>query len=252
MATTEGGIAIHLAAERVFTLFGLPITNTLLTTWLTIVVIALIAFLVGRNPKMIPRRAQGFFELLFTSVMDFMTETLESKDRARRFFPLVMSIFLFILIANLVGLFPGIDSIGLIKGDPGHEHLVAFFHPVNTDLNATLAVTIVAFLSIEIAGVTTIGLLKYAGKFVNFKSPIGFVVGIIELISELARLISFSFRLFGNIFAGKTLILVIMFFVPFIVPVPFILFEVFVAFVQAAIFALLTLFFIKIAIEEPH
>jgi len=252
MAIEEGGISIHLAAEQVFTLFGVPITNTLMTSWLTMVVIAVLAIFVGRNIKEIPGRIQGFFELTFSTIIDFMEETLESKELTRKYFPLIMSIFLFVLLTNLIGLLPGVDSIGFIKGEPGHEHLLAFFHPANTDLNATLALTIVAFLAIEVAGVTTIGFLKYTGKFVNFKSPIGFVVGIIELISEVARLISFSFRLFGNIFAGKTLILVIMFFVPFVLPVPFILFEVFVGFVQAAIFALLTLFFIKIAVTEPH
>ena len=97
-----------------------------------------------------------------------------------------------------------------------------------------------------------LGALKYASKFISFKSPLSFVIGIIELISEMARIITFSFRLFGNIFAGKVLILVLMAFVPLILPVPLLAFEVFVGFIQAAIFALLTLFFIKIAVEEPH
>ncbi len=111
---------------------------------------------------------------------------------------------------------------------------------------------IVAFFTIEIAGVLAIGLFKYTHKFLNFSSPLAFVIGLIELISELARLISFSFRLFGNIFASKTLLLVIMFFVPYILPVPILAFEVFVGFIQAFVFAVLTLFFIKLATEEPH
>jgi F-type H+-transporting ATPase subunit a len=105
---------------------------------------------------------------------------------------------------------------------------------------------------IEVAGVMFIGVLKYGGKFVNVKSVIGFFVGLIELISELARLISFSFRLFGNMFAGEVLILVTMFFVPYLGPVPLMLYEVGVGLIQASIFALLTLFFIKLAVTEPH
>jgi F-type H+-transporting ATPase subunit a len=100
--------------------------------------------------------------------------------------------------------------------------------------------------------VITLGLFKYGGKFINFHSPLGFVIGLIELISEIARLISFSFRLFGNIFAGKTLLVVVMFFVPYVLPVPLLAFEVFVGFIQAFIFSILTLFFIKLAVTEPH
>jgi F-type H+-transporting ATPase subunit a len=131
-------------------------------------------------------------------------------------------------------------------------HFTPFLYPANTDLNITLAFAIIAFLTIEFAGFATIGFFKYAGKFINFSSPLAFIIGIIELISELARLISFSFRLFGNIFAGKTLLVVIMFFVPYVVPVPLIAFEVFVGFIQAFIFSILTLFFIKLAAAEPH
>ena len=123
---------------------------------------------------------------------------------------------------------------------------------MNTDLNVTLALAIISFLVIELTGIITIGFLKYFTKFVNLKSVLGFFIGIIELFSEIARLISFSFRLFGNIFAGEVLILVAIAFVPLIAPVPLMLFEVFVGFIQAAIFSLLTLFFIKIAVTEPH
>lgn len=248
----EEGIVIHLAAEKVTELFGIPITNTLITSWLTIALLAIIAILVGRRVKIIPGKLQLMFEEMFSWVINFMAETLEDRKLAEKFFPLIMSMFLFILFGNLLGLFPGIGSITIIKEVHGHIENIALFHPINTDLNVTLAMTIIAFLVIEISGVVILGALKYGSKFVNFKSVIGFLVGIIELFSEIARLISFSFRLFGNMFAGKTLILVVMFFVPYILPVPLMLFEAFVGFIQAAIFALLTLFFIKIAIAEPH
>jgi F-type H+-transporting ATPase subunit a len=97
-----------------------------------------------------------------------------------------------------------------------------------------------------------LGFFKYAGKYVNLKSPVGFAVGIIELISNLGRLISFSFRLFGNIFAGEVMILVASFFLPYLLPVPLMAFEMFVGLIQAIVFAMLTLFFIKLAIAEPH
>ena len=177
-------------------------------------------------------------------------ETLESRDMARRFFPLLITIFLFIFTSNMLEFTPGVGSVGIFRSWGGE--FVPLFRSVNTDLNVTLTLAIMSFLIIEVTGVLTIGVAKYARKFFNFHSGIGFVVGIIELFSELARLVAFSFRLFGNIFAGEVLILVIIHFAPYVAPVPLMAFEVFVGFIQAAIFALLTLFFIKIAIMEPH
>jgi F-type H+-transporting ATPase subunit a len=123
---------------------------------------------------------------------------------------------------------------------------------VNADLNSTLSLAIIAFLVIELSGIFMLGILKYGSKFVSIRSPMDFAIGLLEIIGNLARLISFSFRLFGSIFAGEVLILVVSTFVPYVVPVPIMLFEVLIGFLQAAIFALLTLAFIKIAIAEPH
>lgn len=267
--------AIHIALkpEIVAEVFGLPITNTLITSWAVMAVLLLIAFFVGRNVKLIPSKIQTLFELMFGGILNYMEETLESRKLAIRFFPLILTLFLFIFTANALEFTPGIGSITVtpvnqeeIHGagpqvahevpHEGGEHAesVPLLRSVNTDLNATLALAIIAFFVIEFTGVAVLGFLKYAGKFVNFKSVLGFLIGIIELFSEIARLISFSFRLFGNIFAGEVLILVVMFFVPVLLPVPLMLFELFVGFMQAAIFALLTLFFIKIAVTpmEEH
>jgi F-type H+-transporting ATPase subunit a len=170
---------------------------------------------------------------------------------ARRFFPLLVTIFLFVFTSNLLEFTPGIGSIGIYRSWGGE--FVPLLRSVNTDLNVTLTLAILSFLVIEITGAVTIGVWRYAGKFINFHGGvIGFFVGIVELFSEVARVISFSFRLFGNIFAGEVLILVVTYFLPVVAPVPVMAFEIFVGFVQAAIFALLTLFFIKIAIMEPH
>lgn len=252
------GISIHLAPDVVGHVFGVPITNTLITVWLTMGVLILLALLVRSKLAMVPGKLQIVFELIIGGVFNYMTEVLGREDYARKFFPVVMTIFLFILLMNWIGLLPGVDAIGYYTAADSHdshgvvEKFIPFLHPAATDLNITIGFAIVAFLTIEFAGVLLLGLWKYGGKFINFRSPIGFVIGIIELISELARLISFSFRLFGNIFAGKTLIVITMFFVPLFLPIPLLAFEAFVGFIQAFIFAILTLFFIKIAVEEPH
>lgn len=246
------GISIHLAPEVIGHLGDLPLTNTLLTVWLTIAVLVGLAFLVRRRLALVPDRVQMLAELVVGGAYDYVEKVLASEALARRFFPIIATLFLLILGANWLGLLPGIDSVGLWSSHGGEEKLVPFFHPANTDLNVTLALAIIAFLTVEFAGVAALGALKYAGKFVNFKSPLAFLIGIIELFSELARLVSFSFRLFGNIFAGKTLIVVAIFFVPYLVPVPLLAFELFVGLIQAFIFSVLTLFFIRLAVEEPH
>jgi len=243
----EEGLSITLAPFRLGELWGLPITSTLLTSWVVVVILLAGAFFLGRNLKMVPAKGQIAVEGILGGALSYMEGVLEDKTLARRYFPLIITIFLYIAVANLIGLFPFIGAVG-IHGEGGHNGLIPLFYPVNTDLNVPIALAVISFITIEFAGITAMGFLKYAGKFVNFRSVIGFIVGIIELISEIARLLTFSFRLFGNIFAGKVLILLALAFLPYLLPVPLLFYEVFVGVIQAIIFALLTLFFIKIAV----
>jgi F-type H+-transporting ATPase subunit a len=246
----QSGIQVILAPEVIGHIGSLAITNTLITSWVVVVLLIIVAFLIGSRLKMTPSRPQVLFEWLVGFIYDYVAETLESRDLARTFFPYLCTIFLFIFTSNLIEFTPGIGSIGFFQADGG---FVPLFRSVNTDLNVTLMLAILSFLTIEVTGFAVIGFWKYAGKFFNFHGGfVGFFVGIFEFLSELSRLISFSFRLFGNVFAGEVLILVVTYFLPIIAPVPVMAFEIFVGFVQAAIFALLTLFFIKIAIMEPH
>lgn len=254
----EEGIKVHLDPYIVTTIGMMPITATLLTAWLTMLLLLTIGWYIGRNPKLIPTKIQSFFELILGGILDYMSTVLENRSLARRYFPVITTIFFFILFMNWLGLFPGVTSIGYYDAE---QHFIPFLYPPATDLNITIALAIVSFVVIEFAGIVALGVWRYAGKFINlsflqsftFNNVLGFFIGIIELISELARLISFSFRLFGNIFAGKTLLLVVMALVtPYILPVPLLAYELFVGFIQAFVFAILTLFFIKVAVEEPH
>jgi len=243
------GLHITLAAEELFSVWGLPVTNTLLTVWVVIALLLLAGYLVGRRVRLIPGKVQNAFEMLFEFVFNYIEETLGSRALAERFFPLIVTLFLFIFAANLFEFLPFVESIGIRHG----EEFIPLLRSANTDLNVTLALALIVFLTIEITGVVVLGFLKYWSKFVNLKGGVlGFLIGLIEFVSNLARLISFSFRLFGNIFAGGILIAVAVAFVPLLLPVPIMLFETFVGLIQAAIFSLLTLAFIKIAITEPH
>lgn len=254
-AAEEGaGIAVHLNPYIVGQIGNMPITATLLTSWLSMLLLLALVIMATRHLKILPGKIQSLWELIIGGTFDYMVDTLESRALARKYFPVVMTIFLFILTMNWVGLLPGVTSIGYWSGHGEEKHLVPYLYPPATDLNITIALALIAFFTIEVAGVMAIGLFKYTGKFINFRSPLGFVIGIIELISELARLVAFSFRLFGNIFAGKVLLLVVMFLAtPYILPVPLMAYEMFVGLIQAFIFAILTLYFIKIAVtEEQH
>jgi F-type H+-transporting ATPase subunit a len=246
------GLHIALAPEVLGHIGSFPVTNTLVTALFVSVLLMVVGFFSVRGLRLVPGKFQTLIETILGGVLDYMEEVLGDKKAALRFFPLIATLFIFILTANWLGLFPGVNSIGLWHEKDGHHALQSILYPIATDLNVTLALAVIVFLVIETAGVLMLGFLNYAGKFVNFKSPLAFFIGIIELFSEVARLVSFSFRLFGNIFAGKVLILIALAFVPVLLPVPLMLFEVLVGFIQAAIFALLTLFFIKLAITEAE
>lgn len=244
----HSAINVVLSAEQLGSVFGFPITNSLLMTWLVMAMLIAFAYFFGRSLKLVPGKLQAGIEWGYETVLAYMTETLESETLARRFLPLVASIFLFIVVGNELEFFPGVGSIGFFHG----TEFAPLLRAPAADLNFTLALAVICFLTIEITGVVALGFLKYAGRFVNLKSPVGFAVGLIEILSNLGRLISFSFRLFGNIFAGEVMILVASFFLPYFLPVPLMAFEMFVGFIQAIVFAMLTLFFIKLSIEEPH
>lgn len=245
----ESGLHIALAAERLFHVWGFPITNATLAMWLSMAVLIGLAYFVGRNPKLVPGKLQNLVEMVFEYLLDMMEKTLNSRALALRYFPFITTVFVFILAMNWLHFLP---IFGTFTVEHGHEH-VPLFHGATADLNTTLALAIISFFVIELSGILTLGILKYGSKFVNFSGgAMGFIVGLLELVGNLARLVSFSFRLFGAIFAGEVLLMVIRTFVPYVLPVPLMAFEAFIGLLQAAIFAILTLAFIKIAIEEPH
>ena len=245
----EDSIHIALKPFIVGDFLGVPITASMITAWLTMLLLAVATFFIGRNLRMVPNKLQSVSEMLVGGVYDYVKDVLGSSDLANRYFPIIITIFIFVLLLNWLGLLPGVAAIGTYNSTGDFTPLL---YPSATDINITIAFAIVAFVTIQLAGVIALGAFKYTGKFINFKSPFGFIMGIIDLISELTRLISFSFRLFGNVFAGKTLLVVVIFFVPYFLPIPMYAFEVLFGFVQAFIFAILTLFFIKLAISEPN
>jgi len=260
---------IKLAPDVIFNIGPLPVTNTLFATWITIIVLVVITFFATRRQDLIPRGIQNFAEWAVESLLG-LVESVAGKERGKKFFPLVATFFIFILFANLLDILPGVDTIGWVNltaiqqahlappasiflfGDYSNK-IVPWLRPATTDLNLTIGMALVSVIVTQFFGFSMLGAKHYLGRFFKFTSPINFYVGLLELVSEIARTISLSFRLFGNIFAGTIVLAIFALLLPVIGGVVFIPFELFVAFLQAFIFALLTLVFLQIATsEEEH
>jgi len=243
---------ISINAETVFMIGDFPVTNSILATSLFVVILAIITYVGTRKMKSRPKGLQNILEMVVESIHNLTNSLIDNKRVAKIIFPLIATFFIFIIVNNWAGLLPGFGSIGIYEMKEGHEVFVPLFRSANADLNTTLMLSLISVIVIQIVGIGVVGLKSYSKKFFNFSSPILFFVGILELISEFIKIISFSFRLFGNVFAGEVLLLVITMLVPYILPMPFYGLELFVGFIQALVFMMLTLVFIKMAAIEAH
>jgi F-type H+-transporting ATPase subunit a len=357
---------IEIKAETVANIGPFPLVNTYITSLTVVIVLVLVAYFATRKINIIPRGLQNAVEAVMEAFYNICINTAGEKN-GRRFFPVIMTIFTFIWIANWMALLPFFNVIGSVEkvnaeefhkeavvfgksagvsfiksnqkalefevdtskcaqyetaatgtsaesnpakhdscitgqralamaqkidakehtasgvascsGTPGDAPydqclvhasdkaledlsadgktlgiLIPYFRSMNTDINSPLSIAIMAMIFIEFWGITALGALKYGGKFLNLSSPIAFFVGILEFIAEIARIISFTFRLFGNMLAGEILLLVMTFLLPFLVALPFYALETFVGVIQAFVFAMLTLVFAVLAVSshEDH
>ncbi|MBI2984768.1 MAG: F0F1 ATP synthase subunit A [Candidatus Kerfeldbacteria bacterium] len=246
-------LSISLAAEPIAHVLGFPITNSMIGTLAAVAVIAIVARRATRRLQAVPSRWQVAAEATVDGLLGLVDSVTNDRQQTRRFFPVVATIFLFILTMNWLGLLPFFGPIGWREIEHGRETFVPFFRSGSADLNMTLAIALISVIGTQVVGILAVGAKKYGQKFLNLKNPIFTFVGLIEFISEFTKMISFSFRLFGNIFAGEVLLLVIASLVPLLAPVPFYFLEIFVGLIQAFVFALLTLVFFKIAATaEEH
>ncbi|MFA6457946.1 MAG: F0F1 ATP synthase subunit A [Patescibacteria group bacterium] len=291
---------VSLTAEKIFDLGPLPVTNSLLTTWVVLVLVGIFAVVFRARLKRSPAGVQNVIELAIESFHDLAESVTNNFKQARQFFPIVFTIFLFVLLNNWAGLLPGVGSIGFFEEEKTteesaipeaplaqneelsgeslvapdvvslsesteviaenetveegahaesaehHAVFVPIFRAGTADLSFTLALAFVAVILVQVMGIASLG-GGYFKKFFNFSNPIHFFVGILEIVSEFSKMISFSFRLFGNIFAGEVLLAVIISLAPFVVPMPFYGLEIFVGLIQALVFSVLTLVFFKMA-----
>ena len=316
---------IQIKPETLYSVWKINITNTMVTSWLVVALMIALVYLASRRWQLVPRGVQNLLEAIIEGFYNLVVSIAGEKN-GRRFFPVVATIFFFIVFANWFSLFPIFNVIGL--GQEGEHGLVMektdlgplpttyvglssldqlsgrtideddpeaaqkaeqerdkgnfvgelrpFLRGINTDLNTPLALAIMSAIFVEFWGISTLGLFTYGGKFFNFGGLLRGIrrlspgqlfqgvtdafVGLLELASETVRLVSFTFRLFGNMFAGEVVILMFTFLVPLVFTLPFYGLELFVGLIQAFIFALLTLVFGMIAVthgglpgaEEPE
>lgn len=276
---------VSLAAEPL--LVGGPawFTNSLLTTLVVDLIIIVLAIWTRASIKELPSGIGNFMEFVIESLYN-LVESVSGQHYARKFFPWVATIFIFVILSNYTGLIPGVGSIVVNHGpatvheesEGGHSAIIEdevastskrvfvlfpkqaeegehkaptpLFRAPSADLNVTFALALITMFMVQVWGVQALG-LKYFKKFFNFSSggmgAIMGVVGILELIGEIAKIISFAFRLFGNIFAGEVLLAVMAFLITFLLPMPFYGLELFVGFIQALVFMMLAVVFFTIS-----
>ncbi|MEK7554809.1 MAG: F0F1 ATP synthase subunit A [Patescibacteria group bacterium] len=246
-------IAISLKAEELFHVGAFPVTNSVLLGVLVFGVLAFLGWNFRKRLAEVPSGIQNLLEFFLEGLLKIMDSVLGSRQKSEKYLPLVATIFLFVMLANWMGLLPGVGSIGLNEVREGHAEFIPLFRAPSADLNFTLALAVITVFSINLFGVLALGFRKHFGKFFTLKNPIYTFVGLLEFIAEIAKMVSFSFRLFGNVFAGEVLLIIIGALVPYFIPLPFLVLEIFVGFIQAFIFSMLTLVFLAIAIaEEGH
>jgi F-type H+-transporting ATPase subunit a len=261
------------AAEPLFHVGIFPVTNSMVNGWIAVVFFVIIALLLQRRLTMVPKGLQNVAEGIVDFILRETQKVTGDLERARKFFPIVATIFLFILFSNWIGLFPGTGSIGVWAIHEGERTLIPLLRPAASDVNLTLAMAAFAVITSHVMGFASVGFANHVSKFFNVrgivrsftKGPmailvavIEFGVGLIEIVSEFAKVISLSLRLFGNVFAGEVLMTVMLGLFSFFLPIPFIFLEILVGAVQATVFAMLTLAYLTVATssheeqEEEH
>ena len=245
------GPHISVKAETIFTISGFKVTNSLLLSSIVFVFFLIIALVYSREfLKNQKSRFFYFFTYALKSLYDLFYSVFGEKTDY--FFPLVASFFFFILFQNEAGLIPGVGTI-LVKIQEGNSQIFAPLLRGNTaDLNSTLSLALISVGFSQYVGVKHLGLGNYLKKFINVKNPMVFFTGIMETISELSKVVAFSFRLFVNIFAGEVIIAIVAFLIPVLFSFPFLLFEIFIGFIQAIVFSMLSAVFFSMAMEEAH
>jgi len=238
-------ININFKPEYIGSLFGFSVTNTFFTSFLVTLLLSVLAITFYFKRKREKDIIVEGTRVLVYELLKLTDSVTQDRKLSKKILPLIATFFIFIGAANLLGLIPGFLGSFFLKGETGR---IPVFRSPNSDLTTTVALALFSVAAIQFFSLRTLGIKRYITRFLNFANPVKFILGFFEMISEGIKIFSFSFRLFGNIFSGEILLLIIAFLVPYIIPLPFMILEVFVGIIQAFIFAMLTLTFIKTSV----
>lgn len=264
---------ITIFAEPIFHIKNFTVTNALLTSWFAVILIIIFAAILRKKLAEVPKGIQNIFEAVVDGGLGLCDQVTGSRALSEKIFPLAISVFLFILVNNWLGLLP-VGGFGILEkalpAQPGGHGLafVPFLRGGTADVNTTLALAVMAVIGANLFGIFSIGVWKIFNKYVNLKAlgqiftkikqdktviivaPITFFVGLLELIGEFAKVASLSFRLFGNVFAGEVLLAAMAALIAFILPVPFLFLEILVGVIQALIFSMLLVVYFTISATD--
>jgi len=258
---------ITLFAEPVFHYKDFVITNSLLTSWVVVIIILIISFALRLKLKEVPGKLQNLFEIIIEGALSLCDQVTNDRNLSVKIFPIAISVFFFILINNWLGIIP-LGGFGLIETGEHGKAFIPFLRGGTADINTTIALAVMAVLGANLFGIFSIGLWKTFNKYVNLKvlgeiftklrreptviivAPITFFVGLIEIIGEFAKVASLSFRLFGNVFAGEVLLASMAALVAYVVPIPFLFLEILVGAIQALIFSMLLVVYFTISASD--
>ncbi|MBQ6438209.1 F0F1 ATP synthase subunit A [bacterium] len=237
---------ISLSPSVLFAIGPLQVTTTLLLQIVIIAAIAALFICVVRHWQAVPGKLQWAVESLVLAAYDQVDKITNDKARTAKLFPLAFTLFIFILVSNLVTVIPGLGALSwhAPTGD------ISLFRAALADYSMILVMTLIVVIGCQVVFISVNGPLKYVKKWLNFSSPLAFVLGLMDVISEFAKVLSLSFRLYGNVFAGEVLVGVMTALVPYFVPFPFFVLSTFSGVIQAYVFALLATIFLNQSLDK--
>ena len=258
---------ITLFAEPVYHYKDFVITNALITSWLAVAILIIVAVVLRFSLRMIPGKVQNLFEIIVEGALGLCDQVTNDRALSIKIFPFAISVFFFILVNNWLGIMP-LGGFGIVEEGEHGLAFIPFLRSGTADINTTISLAIMAVLGANLFGVFSVGLWKTFNKYVNLKvlggiftkvwkeptviivAPITFFVGLIEIVGEFAKVASLSFRLFGNVFAGEVLLVSMAALVAYAIPIPFLFLEILVGVIQALIFSILLVVYFTIGASD--
>lgn len=258
---------ITLFAEPIHNFSHFTVTNSLLTSWVAVLVIIVLSLFLRFKLSTIPSKLQNIFEIIVEGALGMCDQVTNDRALSVKIFPFAISVFFFIVINNWLGIMP-LGGFGIVEKSEQGLAFIPFLRGGTADINTTVALAFMAVLGANLFGAFSIGIWKTFNKYVNLKvlggifkkirheptiilvAPITFFVGLIEIVGEFAKVASLSFRLFGNVFAGEVLLASMAALVAYLVPIPFLFLELLVGVIQALIFSILLVVYFTIAAQD--